>query len=322
MAGAGLIGARHVALCRDHPGVTLAGVIDPDPDRRDAFGVPGFAGMDQVDIEADGIILATPTHLHADHAEQAAARGWPMLIEKPVGDTPEQARRIIAATEGRVPTLIGHHRRHHPRLRQLAGMLKAGEIGAPVTVSLIWAMKKPDPYFDVSWRQGRAGSPLLINLVHDVDLLRHLFGEITHVSGHGRVGQGRVQSGAIALGFDCGLSASLTFADTTPSPWGFEAGTGENPNIGATHQDMMWITGTSGAISFPSLTLWGGAADWSSPVTASQPTLATGSALVAQLDHFCDVIAGRAAPMIDARDGAATLEAVLRIETALSGAQV
>jgi len=53
--------------------------------------------------------------------------------------------------------------------------------------------------------------------------------------------------------------------DTAPSPWGFEAATGENPNIGTTNQDMMWITGTQGGISFPSLTQWSGV-DWGQAV--------------------------------------------------------
>jgi hypothetical protein len=44
--------------------------------------------------------------------------------------------------------------------------------------------------------------------------------------------------------------------------------------------------------------------------------------LVAQLEHFADVVAGRAAPLIDARDATKTLVATLQIEAALMGEQV
>ncbi len=97
----------------------------------------------------------------------------------------------------------------------------------------------------------------MINLVHDIDILRFVIGEITQtvaLRGRSLRGSTRVESGAVALAFENGAVGTISFADTTPSPWGFEAGTGENPNIGTTKQDMMWITGTKGAISFPSMT--------------------------------------------------------------------
>jgi predicted dehydrogenase len=321
VAGGGLIGSRHIAFALDHPKIDLVGVIDPDPDVRATFPVAGFATLDAVDVKADGIIIATPTDLHADHAETAAKRGWHMLIEKPIASHVEQADRIIVAAErAGVHVLVGHHRRYHPQVQKLKALLDDKRIGTPVLASMIWSMKKPDAYFDVSWRAGREGSPIMINLVHEVDLLRYLFGDTVHVSGFGSGtlrNQNRIESGVVTLGFADGPTASLVFADTTPSPWGFEAAIGENPNIGTTGQDMLRIMGTKGAVSFPSLTVWDGASDWSE---AAQPTVvscASGVPLVLQMEHFCDVIAGQTMPLIDARDGRETLLATLAIETAL-----
>lgn len=321
VVGGGLIGRRHVAFALDHPDIDLVGVIDPDPDVRALFPVAGFASMHDVDVAADGVIIATPTDIHADHAEIAADRGWHMLIEKPIASSVAQADRIIAAADrAGVHVLIGHHRRYHPQVQTLKALLEAGRIGTPVLASMIWSMKKPDAYFDVPWRAGREGSPIMINLVHEVDLLRFLFGDPVHVSGFGSGhlrNQGRIESGAVTLGFATGLVASLVFADTTPSPWGFEAGIGENPNIGTTGQDMLRIMGTKGAIDFPSLTVWDGAADWSQPVQPSVIPCETGVPLAAQMEHFCEVIAGRATPLIDGRDGRQTLLTTLEIDTAL-----
>lgn len=321
VAGGGLIGRRHIAFALEQPEIDLVGVIDPDADVRASFPVAGFANMDEVDVVADGIIIATPTDLHADHAETAAKRGWHMLIEKPIASTVEQANRIVAAADrGGVQVLVGHHRRYHPQVQKLKALLDEGRVGKPVSASMIWCMKKPDAYFVVPWRAGREGSPVMINLVHEVDLLRHLFGNPVHVSGFGSGNlrdQDRIESGVVTLGFSDGPVASLVFADTTPSPWGFEAGIGENPNIGTTGQDMLHIMGTKGAISFPSLTVWDGAADWSQPALPSVVSCDSGVPLISQMEHFCEVIARRAKPLVDAQDGRQTLLTTLAIETAL-----
>lgn len=311
VVGAGLIGARHVARIRAASGVSLAGIVDPDPARG-----ARFADMAGVDVPVDGVILATPTPLHAAHAAIAADRGWPMLIEKPIADSVEDARQI-AAHAAEVPVLIGHHRRYHPRVTALREALSG--IGDVITATCIWAVRKPDAYFE-TWRDAQAGSPLRINLVHDVDLLRHLLGEITDVAGFAAQTQrrtGRVESGAIALQFASGATGTISFADCAPSPWGFEAGTGENPHIGTTGQDMLWITGTRGGISFPSLTLWQGT-DWAQPARpVPPPPVSEATPLDLQLAHFADVIAGRENPRVSAQEGLATLAATLRIEEAL-----
>lgn len=322
VAGGGQIGHRHIAFALDHPDIDLVGVIDPNPDVLASFPVAGFTSLQDVNVAADGVIIATPTDLHAEHAEIAAQRGWHMLIEKPIASSVEQADRIvIAADQAGVHVFVGHHRRYHPQVQKLKSLLEKGCIGTPVLASLIWGMKKPDAYFDVPWRAGREGSPIMINVVHEVDLLRFLFGDPVHVSGFGTGhlrDQDRIESGAVTLGFAGGQVASLVFADTTPSPWGFEAGIGENPGIGTTGQDMLRIAGTKGAISFPSLTVWGGAEDWTQAAQPNVINCESAVPLAMQLDHFCEVIAGRAKPLIDARDGRQTLLTTLAIEAALT----
>ena len=319
IAGLGLIGARHLHHAVGLPGVELVGTIDP---AIEGAGVPHFARIEDVDVAADAIVLATPSHLHADHAELAAARGWHMLIEKPVAHSLEAADRIIAAaTQAGVRTLVGHHRRHHAQVAALKQMIDAGAIGAPVLASLIWAMKKPDTYFEGNWRAGADGSPVMINLVHEVDLLRHLFGDVVRVQGLGsnaQRGAARVESGAAVLGFSGGMTATIAFADTTPSPWGFEAGTGENPNIATTGQDYLRIAGSEGAIGFPSLTLWSGARDWSQAPQVAARKVPANVPLAAQLLHFADVVAGRAAPVVDAFEARKSLETTLQIEAAVA----
>ena len=320
LAGTGLIGHRHLAHILDHPQLDLAGIIEPDPDRRALSDAPGFADVSQVDVEADGIVIATPTGTHAPLTIAALNRGWHVLVEKPVAETLAEADAMIAAekaTGKRV--LVGHHRRHHPRVAMLKDLISSGRIGRPLVASLLWCMKKPDDYFDPEWRQGMAGAPVKQNLIHDIDMLRWLFGEVTSVTGLGsnaQRGAARTESGGAVLGFDSGVILTVAFADTTPTPWGFEAGTGESPGIPKTGQDSLWIAGSEGAIQFPSLTVWTGAKSWGEAPKAETIQAPETVPLVRQLEHFADVITGAAEPRVSAWDGRQALAAILEIEAA------
>lgn len=319
LAGTGMIGHRHMTHIQDHPDLTLVGVIDPIAERRPP-GVPGFDSIDAVDVDADGIVIATPTPTHAPLTLAALDRGWHVLVEKPVADDLTAAQGMIDAAQaaGR-HILVGHHRRHHPRVAKLKDIIASGQLGQPVTASLMWTMRKPDDYFDVDWRAGMDGAPVKQNLIHDVDTLRWLFGDVVHVSGYGSNairGAARTESGGAVLGFDSGVSVTIAFADTTPTPWGFEAGTGESPAIPKTGQDFLRIACTDGAIEFPSLRIWSGAKTWNDLPNATETEIRDAVPLVRQLEHFALVIAGGTSPLVSADEARKTLDVTLQIEAA------
>ncbi len=320
--GAGLIGIRHVRHIKSKSNCRLAGIVEPNKNIAEEFGVPIFASIDEVDVEVDGAVIATPTGLHLDHAEQCAKRGWDMLIEKPITETIDQAEKLVEIVKRTgVKTLIGHHRRYHQSVAALKKLIESGKIGSPVTATAVWAVKKPDDYFNGNWREGPHGSPVLINLVHDIDLLRFVLGEVVEVTGLGVASvrkAERVESGAVVMKFEKGCVAAISFTDTAPSPWGFEAGTGENPNIGTTGQDMLWITGTMGGVSFPSMTVWSGASDWSDSAKSQVLSVNKTTPLIAQIDHFCDLMDNKCLPMISAADGKETLNVALQAQAILA----
>jgi predicted dehydrogenase len=324
--GAGLIGKRHIDMISDHPDCHLVAVIEPQPALHTSKDINYVTSIDEIDdalaSTVDGVVIATPTGLHYDHAIAAADRNWHILIEKPVCASPAEAAALARYLEGRnLVCLVGHHRRYHDSISVLKQAVHDGTIGQPLGSSLIWSVRKPDDYFANNWRQSD-GSPVMINLIHDVDLMRFVLGDIAEITGFGAAdtrAQGRVETGALALRFSSGLCGTVMFSDAAPSPWGFESGTAENPNIAASHQDMWWITGTRASISFPSLTLWSGSDSWGqaqSPSTLpSQPTIP----LHAQLDHFISAMSAQATPMITVADAAHSLEAAFQIEKMLSG---
>ena len=323
--GAGLIGKRHIDMISGHPDCHLVAVIEPQSALHANNDISYVASIDDMDdavaSSVDGIVIATPTGLHHNHAIAAADRGWHILIEKPVCATPQEATALAQHLEGKnLVCLVGHHRRYHDSISVLKQAVHDGTIGQPLSSSLIWSVRKPDDYFAGNWRQSD-GSPVMINLIHDIDLMRFVLGDIDEITGFGAAttrAQGRVETGALAMRFASGLCGSVIFSDAAPSPWGFEAGTAENPNIAASHQDMWWITGSKASISFPSLTLWSGSDSWGHAQSPSrldsQPTIP----LHAQLDHFISAMSGKATPMITVADAARSLEITFQIEQMLS----
>lgn len=136
VVGGGLIGLRHLEAVKAHPECSLVGLADPNMSLD--VDAPRFASMAEVTASVDGVIIATPTHLHAAHGMEAAARGWPMLIEKPVAGSLQQARELAKVLQDhKIASLVGHHRRYHRVVQQLKSCLDSGQIGEVVTVQVI-----------------------------------------------------------------------------------------------------------------------------------------------------------------------------------------
>ena len=320
LAGTGLIGHRHMQHILEHPDLELVGVIDPLITDEKIEGVKTYHSLNDVNNVAEGIILATPTETHADLTIQSLEMGLHVLVEKPVAASLPEADKMIRASEKTgLSILVGHHRRHHPLVNETINIIKSGKIGRPVAASLMWLMRKQDEYFDVDWRKGIDGGPIKQNLIHDVDTLRAFFGEIISVVGSGTNivrNAKRHENGGVVLGFSTGMVATITFSDATPTPWGFEAGTGESPYIPKTNQSSMFIACTKGGLEFPTLKLWSGASNWNEKPIMEHQNISEAIPLIRQLEHFSDVIRGKAAPIVDAKSARETLAVILQIEQA------
>ena len=117
VVGFGLIGRRHADVIRRTPGMTLSAVVEPSPEGQDAaraFGAKVYASLEDMMSMSppDGVVLATPTPLHLEQGLSCISSGCPLLIEKPISVTSEEARQLTdAADRAGVPLLVGHHRR-------------------------------------------------------------------------------------------------------------------------------------------------------------------------------------------------------------------
>jgi predicted dehydrogenase len=327
--GVGWIGYRHAKYCATHTNCELVGISDPGPvaSRVGAeLGVPSFASVEDLldRVKPDGVIIATPTQLHLETAGRALERGVAVLIEKPIADTVANARMLVElAKRNDTPILVGHHRRHNSAVKETRRLLSKGDIGRLLAVNVLWAVKKPDDYFDVSWRREKGAGPVLINLIHEIDLLRHLCGEIETVSAIiSSEGRGNsVEDTVVAmLKFNGGAIGTITASDASPAPWSWDSAIGENPLIYQGRENAFRFLGSKGSLEFPDLFIWRyvdqAKPGWLSPISRESRVIQQNEAYIAQLEHFCRVIRREEVPLIDGEDGLRTLTATLSIHDA------
>ncbi|MGX9357446.1 Gfo/Idh/MocA family protein [Roseobacteraceae bacterium S113] len=327
LAGAGLVGQQHIkAIEKTRGAVTLSAVFDPATDEGPLPYVESFS---EVIAASDGVLLAVPNHLHAPLAEDCIAAGKPVLIEKPITDSTQSARALTEMGAGaKVPILVGHHRRHNPIIAKAHDILTSGVLGQLTSVHVNTWLPKPESYFAQSWRQGAGAGPLFINLIHDVDLIQHLCGRITAVQAmqSNAVRGADVEETLTATArFENGMLGTLNLSDAACGPWSWELTAGENPAYHQTDQSAYRIGGTHGSLTVPDLKLWSqeNGPHWWEPMNVAQQQVAHGEALVNQLLHFADVVAGRAAPLVSGADGLAALRVIEALkEAAESGCLV
>ncbi len=328
VSGLGLVGARHVAAAGALADVDLVAAVDPSDLAKEAaarMAIPAFDGLEDLFAahRLDGLIIATPTPLHVAQARAAVDRGCPVLIEKPIATSAQEAAKFVQYADARgVPVLIGHHRRHNPLIQAAKSALDAGRIGDIRSVQAVCWFYKPDDYFEAApWRKAPGAGPISVNLIHDIDLLRYLCGQICSVVADrvpSRRGFDNEELATALLTFENGALGTVSVSDSIVSPWSWEMTSKEYPIYPMTGQSCYTLGGSQGALSIPDLTLWQHAdqPDWWRPMRRDVLEFRPADPLVEQLAHFRDVIRGQCAPRVSGREGLKSLQVIEAIAKA------
>lgn len=334
LSGLGLVGLRHAAAIMSQPGVALVGVTDPgEKARADAarLDVSCFDTLeDMIDArQPDGIIIATPTPLHVAQAMTCVQRAIPVLIEKPVATSATEAQGLVEFAEATgVPVLVGHHRRYNPLIERAREVIQSGGLGDIRAVQATCWFYKPDAYFrNAPWRTKAGAGPILVNLVHDVDLIRHLCGEISTVravAAPSRRGFENEDVAAAVFEFANGAIGTITVSDSIAAPWSWEMTSRENPVYPPTPESCYQIGGSKASLSMPDLRVWshaGDVPDWWTPISATSLTRDAADPLMNQIAHFAAVIQREAPPVVSGREGLRTLQVIEAIQIAAASGQ-
>lgn len=334
VAGAGLVGRRHAQAISVAEGVLLSAIADPAPsgcDIADLYGASYYPTLDElIDKDRpDGIILATPNLLHVETALSCIAAGIPALVEKPLATDLSGAQKIVsAARSAGIAVLTGHHRRYNPLIARAKAAIDEGLLGQITAAQGTTWFYKPDDYFDMDWRRRQGAGPVYINLIHDIDMLRHLCGDVesVHAMESNQVRGNEVEDTAVLLlKFKSGALGTVSVSDTIASPWSWELTARENPVYPATTELCYQIGGTLGSLSLPNLALWShpGKRSWWEPISATKLTFDFEDPLVSQVRHFAAVIRGEAQPLVTAEEGLKNQQVIEAVkESAASGVTI
>ena len=328
IVGFGLIGQRHAEAIRVSPRVELTAVVEPENSAsRSAVdsSVSIFADTAQMLelAKPDGVIIASPTKLHVMHSKLCVEASIPALIEKPISDDHAAARQLTKdAAQVGVPLLVGHHRRFNPIIKRAHDLIKSGEVGDIRAINSTCWFYKPDYYFDnASWRKKKGAGPVSVNLIHDIDLMRHFCGEVVAVQAQfasARRGYENEDLASAILRFASGAIGTVSVSDSIVSPWSWEFTSDENPAYPSTQQSTYFIGGSKGSISLPDLQVWRheGDFDWWNPMWSERAPTANSDPLINQIIHFRRVILGEEKPLVSGVEGTKSLEVIDAIQRA------
>lgn len=329
--GAGVMGKQHAITILKHPQTELVAICDPFSDSMaQEFNIPNFSDLPELfaQIKVDGVVIANPNRFHVSTAITCLQHNIPCLLEKPLALSMAEAKRLIQEQQQKnVPILVGHHRRHNKIIQQAHEIIQSGVLGKINTFNVLWSVYKPDAYFDIEWHRKSGAGVLAINLVHDLDLMRYLNGEIESVqamsSNHNR-GLEVEDTISILVRFRNGSLGTLLASDASVSPWGWDQNTEENKASFASSPDQncYFISGTEGALSVPHLEYWNYPAEstksWATPLIKNkiEPSKDQ-NVYISQLTHFIDVIDGKVQPSSSPIDAIKNIQLLECIEQAI-----
>jgi predicted dehydrogenase len=326
--GAGFIGRQHIQRILENPSMELAGIIDPSVTAKEyAISLHARYFTDLSDcvrkVSLDGLIIATPNRSHVANGLVAVEAGIPMLVEKPISHDLASALKLVeAAEEAGIPILVGHHRRHSPLIREAKRIVASGRLGRVLAVSGFCLFRKPANYFEGehAWRGEAGAGVMLINLVHAIDDLRNLVGDIAGVqaaASNATRGLAVDDTAAVLLHFASGALGTLTISDAVASPWSWEMTSHENDAFPNTDEFCYLVAGTEASLTVPRLDVWHHTGEsWLTPIEKQRVVVTEEDPLKLQLQHFGAVIRGEAVPLLGGRGGARTLETTLAVHQA------
>jgi predicted dehydrogenase len=170
------MGRNHLRVISNHPETVLAAVADPTAEALtaavDQTGARGFADPLEMIAAADldGVVVAAPTTNHAALALAAIERGLPVLVEKPLAATVDDAIAIVTAARKRgVQVQVGHVERYNPAVLEMGRLLRDGWLSTIYAITSRRAGPFPARIRDVG---------VTVDLgTHDVDILTWIAGE-------------------------------------------------------------------------------------------------------------------------------------------------
>lgn len=219
VCGLGRIGWLHAECCQSF-GFQLAAICDEDPrilqEAQDRWGVPSFTDWRVMlkTVQADVVVIATPSHLHFEMTILALRAGFHVMVEKPAAANASEVRRMMAEAERaeRMLTVCQTLRYQHDTqaLKEFVETKFVGRLDHIALRRNTGLTRREDWQI---WQRFNGG--LLSNMgVHLVDAVLHVCGECrpktVFASMRTMINKGDTEDAInIALDFEDGLFAEI-----------------------------------------------------------------------------------------------------------------
>ncbi len=230
--GAGSRGSTYARYALEHPErATVVGVAEPRDYHRRSLATAHQIPADQVFTDweevaarerfADAVIIATQDRLHEAPALAFAAKGYHILLEKPMAPDAAACRRIARAVrEHGVMLAVCHIFRYTHATRRLKALIDGGAIGEVVSLQHFEPVgwwHQAHAYVRGNWRkESESGPMLLTKACHDLDWMQYIMGSrCVAVSSFGTLKHFRREAqpeGAADRCLDCAVEAGCPYS--------------------------------------------------------------------------------------------------------------
>ncbi len=319
LVGCGRISANHFDALTRHAGrAELVGVCDIDPAALDAAvartGAPGFASLRELlaRTDADIVILATPSGLHADQAVMVAKAGRHVMTEKPMATSWQDGNHMVEACDrAGVQLFVVKQNRRNATLQLLKRAVMARRFGRifMVNINVFWS--RPQSYYDsAAWRGTWEfdGGAFMNQASHYVDLLDWLIGPVESVQAYTATLARRIEvedTGVVSVRWRTGALGSMNVTMLT---------------YPKTFEGSITILGESGTVRIGGMAVnridhWEFAEPHPDDELVSQASYETTSVYgfghPAYYDNVIQSLRGEATPETDGREGLRSLEILI-----------
>ena len=141
LLGCGRWGQNHLRVLssfREKGIIDYITVVDTSKSARDAAILADETKSDFDNVDADLVIIATPSNLHASQARDLLSKGYHVLVEKPLGCSESEAAQVLASARefGRIIG-VGLLLRFHPAVALANQLINNGELGRLVSLRFV-----------------------------------------------------------------------------------------------------------------------------------------------------------------------------------------
>ncbi|MFH5923577.1 Gfo/Idh/MocA family protein [Roseomonas xinghualingensis] len=190
--GVGWIGRHRMQAILATGAAEAAAICDPSPEMAAEAQklAPGAKLVDSLEemlsLGLDGVVIATPSAMHAAQSIQALTQGAAVFCQKPLGRTATEVRAVVAAARAADRLLeVDLSYRFTEGMRRIREAIRAGELGSPYAIDLVFhnAYGPDKPWFrDPALSGGGCVMDLGVHLV-DLALWALDFPRVARVSG-------------------------------------------------------------------------------------------------------------------------------------------